>query len=393
MKDIHVFHYALNCLYLKGDKVVLAEDEYRIFDDTQRALFNDFLSNFWQKIMGTPDSLLITPANQDRIAELIRREGVNNLNPFSVHDRFDPIEFLLNLFNARLYGSQEDPRDIFEAIVRFKSKVKSYELWRAIDPSFLSKDYEVVDLGGLEAVIKKLLKTGKVVVKGEYGQMGMNSQIIDDNPDIEGFIRKSSSQSFIATQEVRKPGLFIVEPFFEHKYTPALCYHITDTGVRFNYTYDRVTDNLECVGISTPSESPSIQRILEQSLKYCRLLQSIGYRGPVDFEFMESIEGDVRFCEVNARYPIEYYPFEFPLDGKPYRWSKFRLAEPNLSFELLNRNIGDYWFNPKNKIGVIPLNIPYFLEPQRRFALVFVGDSKPQIEEMYQAASVLQSPK
>ena len=67
------------------------------------------------------------------------------------------------------------------------------------------------------------------------------------------------------------------------------------------------------------------------------------------------------------------------------------LEKPNLSFELLNKSIGNYWYDPNQKVGVIPLNIPYFQEPRQKFALLFVGNNKSQIEEMYNAASVLES--
>ena len=108
---------------------------------------------------------------------------------------------------------------------------------------------------------------------------------------------------------------------------------------------------------------------------------------------MEDSNGMIKFCEINARYPISYYPSEFPIGGKPYRLKKFRLKRPDLSFELLNKALGDYWYNPDTKRGIIPLNIPYFLEPQQRFALLFVGDDKNQIEVMHRAASVLESAK
>ncbi len=393
MKDIYLFHYALNCLCLEGDKVIFAEDEHRIFDDVQRRLFNDFFRNFWQNIMGVQNPLLITPTNQGNVAEQLRKEGPNSLKPFSIYENYNSLEFLLNSLNARLYGSRLNPRDVFEAILGFKSKAKSYDLCSRVNPSFLPEDYDVVEISGIESAIRKLLRNGRVVVKGEYGQMGMNSKIITNSQDIREFLRKCYSESFISSQEVKRQGLFIVEPFFDHILAPSVCFYIDDENISLKYRHDRKVDNMEYVESYSPSESTSIQRILDFSIQFSRVLQNLGYRGPVDFEFMENAEGDIRFCEINARYPISYYPAEFPIDKKPYRFRKFRLKNPNLSFEFLNRTIGDYWYNTRQKIGIIPLNIPYFLEPQQRFALLFVGNNKAQIEEMYKTASVLQSPK
>ena len=393
MVDLYIFHYALNCLYLKGEKAIFLEDAVRTFDDTQRILFNDFFENFWRHKMRITSPSFITPANQDEMARQLRAKGDNILKPFSLPGNYESIESLLNMFSAKLYGSNDDSRQVFETIKSFKSKVKAYELWRDVNPAFLFEDTKVVELKGLETAIRKLLRNGRVVVKGEYGQMGMHSQIITNSRDVEGFLDRCSSKSFVATQEVNKQGLFIVEPFFDHTLAPSVCFYLTDDNIFLKYRHDRNVDNLEYVESSSPSESPNIEKISKFSFRYAKILQNMGYRGPVDFEFMENSEGQIKFCEINARYPISYYQSEFPIEGKPYRLKKFRLRKPNISFKLLDNLIGDYWFDPDKKIGVIPLNIPYFVEPQQRFALLFVGGNKTQIDEMYKAASVLKSSK
>ncbi len=389
MKDVYIFHYAVNCLYLEWEKAIFLEDSVRVFDETSRRLFNDFYVNFWLRRMNIQEPLLISTSNQNIVSNQLKGEGGNTLKPFSLPSDYQTIAMLLEMFNARLYGSDENPRKIFDTILSFKSKVKTYELCRQVNPQFLGDGLENVSASGLESAVRRLLRNGHVVVKGEYGQMGMHSKIITNKDDVEQFLERCKSSSFVASQEVKKPGLFIVEPFFEHSLAPSACFYITDDSILLKYRHDRKVDGLEYVESTSPSESPNIDRIIEFSLDYARILQGNGYRGPVDFEFMEDSNGILKFCEINARYPISYYPSEFPIGGKPYRLKKFRLKRPELSFELLNKVLGDYWYNPDTKRGIIPLNIPYFLEPQQRFALLFVGDDKTQIEEMHRAANVL----
>lgn len=390
MKDVYVFHYAANCLYLRGEKAIFLEDNIRVFDEISQRLFNDFYENFWLRRMNIQESLLITPSNQDVVSNQLKGESGNILKPFSLPSDYQAVAALLDTFNAKLYGSDEDPRKVFDIILSFKSKVKAYALCGQVDTQFLVDGQEIVSLSGLESAVERLLRNGSVVVKGEYGQMGMHSKIITNMEDIGKFLQRCKSSSFVASQEVKKQGLFAVEPFFEHTLAPSVCFYITDSEILIKYKHDRKVDGLEYVESTSPSESLNINRILGFSLKYARLLQGTGYRGHVDFEFMEDSSGMIKFCEINARYPISYYPSEFPIGGKPYRLKKFRLKRPELSFGLLNKVIGDYWYNPDKKRGIIPLNIPYFLEPQQRFALLFVGDNKTQIEEMHRAASMLE---
>lgn len=367
-------HSALSCMYFdRGETYIFAEGGGIHLTPKQLKVFSEFRNKFWMDVMNI-DTPIIQDHNLNKIMRQLR--GNVTIEPFSLSWDLETLMSFVDGFKGKLFGSNEPITSIYNSVRALKRKTKSYQLCGSINEEMLLPDVTYCDIDSLENTVTALLpKYPKLVVKSDYGQGGKGSAIISSPTELIRFLAFTKTEQFRRKLEIKEVNGFVVEPFFEHTIAPSLGYYIHDDKIEFVYMHDRITDNMLYISCSTPSRSTHVAEIKDFCLTYTQLAHKSGYRGFINFEFMENEVGEVKFCEVNARYTGTFYPYFSHLNEKPFnlKWVHF---DKELSYNVYQEIAGDFIFNPSSQTGVMPLNIPSFTDPLHQCALLIVGDTE-----------------
>ncbi len=342
---------------------------YRGLPDRLIELQQQFIG-FWRS---RKDLNLVNIGDKDELHKL--SELKSDIRPYAVPWNYKRFEYLLDRLNGRYFGSELQPEVIHRAARDCASKAFMVELVRRIAPSLLNPELEVYSRDEVSARARKgLIEEGsKKVIKSEYSNGGFGSIIISSDDDLRDFLQRFDETPFQTCFDPRSVESFLLEDYIEPSNLPCIYYEITDKNIsQVSQINEREVVGLSSKSLANTSPTRFRKEIMDSSKKLAEEIHSLGFRGVCDFEYIET-EDDIYFCELNARYPITYYPFLYGLEnGTLHKQSQFTLDQ-DLSLDLLEERLGGLLWDGISAEGVIPINIPHFADPYRTFTLLMFG--------------------
>jgi hypothetical protein len=241
--------------------------------------------------------------------------------------------------------------------------------------------YSVSDL---KENFKKILelkdKTGKIIIKGEFGASGSTTQIFDDFDitDLKDFFHKC-----------RTNERFIVEPLYRRSSSPSSVWFITTEKVckHVKTSNQLLSDGIVHSGNEFPV--PFDEKIvIELTHKIAKCLSEEGYIGPFGVDYIES-DNKLYAVECNPRVTGANYPWELVNllstkheKIKAARAENIHLSRKGLTFEDLMKKWRKVLYTGEHGLGVV---VPYNVGPvaSGKVTVLGTGSSKEEVDDLF----------
>lgn len=271
-----------------------------------------------------------------------------------------------------------DPNKVmkYDSKINFQTLCK--ELWvPVLDGSICEVTPSMLDL--VDAINYNIAKTGKVIVKGEFGASASTTYVLDhiDYNKIRE-IQKSSQLG----------AKYIVEPFYETFSQPSSVWFISrDKKIVHLRTSNQLLDEgTSHIGNEFPVDFDEklVQRI---SYRIVRQLSLDGFIGPLGIDFVETNEG-MFVAECNPRVTGAMYPWElvYRLEKvatiKAARAQNIYLSRRGLRFKDLLKVWKDVLYNGQNaESSIIPFNVGPVSEG--KVTVLGTGSSRNDVKDLF----------
>ncbi|MHA1975896.1 MAG: ATP-grasp domain-containing protein [Candidatus Hodarchaeales archaeon] len=229
----------------------------------------------------------------------------------------------------------------------------------------------------VDEVKSKLVETGKVILRGEYGASASTTYVLDDgsSPRLRELIKNS------------KPGdRYMVEAFYETYSNPSSIWFISKNKRIFHIkTSNQILDSdTSHMGNEFPVFFNE-QEVKRLSYRVARQFMSEGYIGPFGLDFIETKNGFFA-AECNPRVTGSMYPWELvtrlekrngPI--KAARSENMHMPRKGLKFADLQRVWKTLLYKGEQTRGVI---LPFNVGPisDGKISVLGTGSSSKQIE-------------
>ena len=222
---------------------------------------------------------------------------------------------------------------------------------------------------------QRLEKTGKVILRGEYGASASTIHVLD-HVDI----------SFLQGLRKRYPtrDRFLVEPFFETRSSPSSVWFIKRDGSIIHLrTSNQILEN----GISHLGNEFPVQFdegfVDRMSFRFAQYLAKKGFIGPFGLDYIETEKG-IFATECNPRMTGAIYPWElvYLLEQKgsvrAARSENIKLPPGCREFKVLKHLWNDVLYDGKSSEGIV---IPYNVGPIRtgKVTVLCTGESTESV--------------
>ena len=242
----------------------------------------------WARLAGSADALRA-------LADLLRRNGVTRLHPYSALGGERSLAAALEVAaDAELRVAAPDPTTAAYADQKHHIRAKAIELGVPVAPG------EVVTLpraGGrrrrdydaLRAAVERHLRpTGRAIVRGAHGVAGASTFVVGGRgEDVDGLLRRLSQRE--------DNRVYLVEVLVPATVSPHVQMHVAPDGgpiVCVGVTDQRWERPFVHGGNIYPSTGRSVQAMLDWSERLARWLQGQGYTGLLGLDFVEYTDPD-----------------------------------------------------------------------------------------------------
>ena len=245
----------------------------------------------------------------------------------------------------------------------------------------------------LAAINRYIVKTGKVIIRGIRGFSGFSTLVVDKNTDsIQEALRKISER----TDE----RVYLVETMFDVIASPNILMQIEPDGGNIfcvSITDQILTNKLVHEGNISPSNTKTIEGMLNSAREISKWLQAEGYRGLAGFDFGEYFStetGELNYflAEINPRTNGSAYP-KFLMEhlnriqikkGRPSieAFVSARLETKADSFSELRELYGHLFFNSETGKGLVPYNTGCL--EIGKFNIAVLGKSRREVVSKYE---------
>ncbi|MHA1963236.1 MAG: ATP-grasp domain-containing protein [Candidatus Thorarchaeota archaeon] len=229
------------------------------------------------------------------------------------------------------------------------------------------------------AISHWLEKTGKVILRGEYGASASTIHVLDhvDN----SFLKELTNRNPYRTR-------FLVEPFFEKLSSPSSVWFIKQDGsiVHLRTSNQILENGISHLGNEFPVRFDE-EFVDRMSFRFAQFLAKKGFIGPFGLDFIETETG-VFATECNPRMTGAIYPWElvYLLEQKgPVRAARsenIKLPLGCREFSVMRQLWNDVLYDGKSSEGVV---IPYNVGPIRtgKITVLCTGSSRDAVMKLF----------
>jgi hypothetical protein len=347
----------------------------------------------WARLTHSADALRA-------LAELLRRNGVTRLHPYSASNGERSLAAALEVAaDAELRVAAPDPVMAAYADQKHHIRAKAIELGVPVAAG------EVVTLpkaGGrrrrdydaLRAAVERHLRpTGRAIVRGAQGVAGASTFVVGGRggEDVDGLLRRLGQREDNRVYLVEQLVPAIVSPHVQLHVAPAggpiVCVGVTDQRWERPFVHG---------GNIYPSTGRSVQAMLDWSERLARWLQGEGYTGLLGLDFVEYAEpdsGELRtiLAELHPRMDGATYPLAIQqrLNAAQREWGRPESAAfvsgtlelRPMSFARFRRVAEAFLYSPRTGAGIVPYHVSRLAEG--RCGVVMLGGSRDEVLRAY----------
>jgi len=346
----------------------------------------------WARLAGNADALRA-------LADLLRRNGVTRLHPYSALGGERCLAAALEVAaDAELRVAAPDPTTAAYADQKHHIRAKAIELGVPVAPG------EVVTLpraGGrrrrdydaLRAAVERHLRpTGRAIVRGAQGAAGASTFVVGGRgEDVDGLLRRLSQRE--------DNRVYLVEVLVPATVSPHVQMHVAPDGgpiVCVGVTDQRWERPFVHGGNIYPSTGRSVQAMLDWSERLARWLQGQGYAGLLGLDFVEYTDpdtGDLRtiLAELHPGMDGATYPLALQqrLNAAQREWGRPESAAfvsgtlelRPMMFTLFRRMAEPFMYSPRTGHGFVPYHVSRLA--QGRCGVVLLGGSRDEVLRAY----------
>jgi Pre ATP-grasp domain len=346
----------------------------------------------WARLAGSADALRA-------LADLLRRNGVTHLHPYSALGGERCLAAALEVAaDAELRVAAPDPTTAEYADQKHHIRAKAIELGVPVAPG------EVVTLpraGGrrrrdydaLRAAVERHLRpTGRAIVRGAQGVAGASTFVVGGRgEDVDGLLRRLSQRE--------DNRVYLVEVLVPATVSPHVQMHVAPDGgpiVCAGVTDQRWERPFVHGGNVYPSTGRSVQAMLDWSDRLARWLQGQGYAGLLGLDFVEYMDpntGDLRtiLAELHPGMDGATYPLALQqrLNAAQREWGRRESAAfvsgtlelRPMTFTLFRRMAEPFMYAPRTGHGFVPYHVSRLA--QGRCGVVMLGGSRDDVLRAY----------
>lgn len=269
-----------------------------------------------------------------------------------------------------------------DAVQRFDSKINFKQLCKKVGVPVV--EFAIFDTRqGVHELVQliKIMssKTGKVIVRGEYGASASTTYVLD-HLDLK-LINEIVDSS--------KPGdRYLVEPFYKTLSSPSSVWFITKarTIVHLRTSNQLLEEGIIHVGNEFPVQFDE-EQVNSYSFRIAKRLAEECFLGPFGIDYIETEKG-IYATECNPRVTGAMYPWElvFILEKKgpikAARAENIHLPRKGLTFEALRKLWKNVLYNGHNEEGVI---VPFNAGPisEGKVTVLGTGSSKEKVDSLF----------
>lgn len=245
-------------------------------------------------------------------------------------------------------------------------------------------DTEMTESEIAHAIERWFDRTGRVILRGEYGASASTTHILDqiDSSFLHNLVKRCPCKT-----------RFLVEPFYDTISSPSSVWFIKRSG---SIVHLRTSNQILENGISHLGNEFPVQFdedfVDRMSFRFAQHLASRGFIGPFGLDYIE-IESGIFATECNPRMTGSIYPWELVYlleQNGPVRAARsenITLPSEYRTFELLRQIWTDVLYDGKSSEGII---IPYNVGPIKtgKITVLCTGSS---IEEVMSIVSYIKS--
>ena len=278
-----------------------------------------------------------------------------------------------------------------QVVSKYDSKINFKILCRKIGVPVIDEDIFIIKskhdqtyLDLVEVVKKKLVETGKVILRGEYGASASTTYVLDN---LDGEIL----QELITSSKIG--DRYMVESFYKTKSDPSSVWFISKNSKIFHIkTSNQILDEeTSHMGNEFPVQFDE-QQIIEHSYLIARQFMSEGYIGPFGLDYIETNDGFFA-AECNPRVTGSMYPWELVnrlenMNHTPIyaaRSENFHMPRKGMTFSDLKKLWEPYLYDGQQTNGVL---IPFNVGPisNGKISVLGTGSSKKEVASLINEA-------
>lgn len=346
---LYLFHDPIDSTLLTNKQSIIAFsqrfDNRRYKDEKYGRLIKDYFEKYKDRIKGR----VLTDKNFEAIIKVLKTSSQNDnwLMLYSATNlNFKALERTCNIFNAKLYGSSLNPQKIQEMTRYLSDKVNSLFFLRKISSKNMIPDTTVATTEDLEEIIQN--KDFPLVIKADHGEGGFGSSILRTPKEI------SSLDWLIKNKEFNRNDRWIIEPYLDNWGYYCSFVFLGDDSIEFGAVTKGIVEGLSYRGNIFPVKTSQEDKIKEVTLRIAHIIWERGYRGFLNFDFLEK-DGSLVISEINYRMPYSIYPVKFVQNNYPSR-TPFLVETTNIS------NIKEggipFYFHKDGTCRVLNINYP-----------------------------------
>lgn len=278
-----------------------------------------------------------------------------------------------------------------QIVRKYDSKINFKSICRKIGVPVIDEDIFTINSKSdktlitlVEVVKKKLVETGKVIIRGEYGASASTTYVLNDptSPLLQELISNS-----------KKGDRYMVESFYHTKSDPSSVWFITKNRRIFHLkTSNQILDEeTSHMGNEFPVHFDERQI---KNLSYIIAIQFMreGYIGPFGLDYIETKDGFFA-AECNPRVTGSIYPWELVtrLENRDHtrihaaRSENFHMPRKGMAFSDLQEIWEPYLYDGQQITGVI---IPFNVGPisNGKISVLGTGSSEREVENLFDDA-------
>ena len=316
---------------------------------------------FWEQVFCKRPSPKAVIRRAADLKKWIREVDSVEIYPSTLDGSMPFIEAVARQVPTSLYGSSLDWHTIARAVRWFESKVNAHR--------WLTREFPDLRPPGT-AVLNKSSRVrhpgfnSPRVYKWDISTMGIGSRVIHDVADQIAFLTfvPTEDQRQFLPPEAANRERYLSEPYLEVQLSPSTHAWVGDSNARVMQVADQIVSHLRYCGCRWPSASTQWDNLYAFTMEIGERLKTIGYRGPLNIDWLETSDGDLYVSEINPRFGLTYYPVQFAKRYCPDGIVETIQVSTQVIQSLLTGAYGcdalkDLWYCTDTHTGLVPFGL------------------------------------